>query len=161
MSSPLYNVVLHFHRPHDPNAPTILNAVKEILAVYYECEGLDYPCKVNSLAISSRPQGYYNSLSFIVRSPSAPVSTPQSNLKLKFKGKNELFKLFSLLPLDGVQDFTAKELELSSGGYYRLFRRMKNLPRLQLVALDIGPALEAMRSRNQGVSNGATETPSW
>lgn len=160
MSSPLYNVVLHFDRPCDLHVPTFVNAVKEILAAYYECEGLDYPRKANSLTISSRPGGCYGPPSFVARSPPTPVSTPQSNLELEFEREfdgDEVFELLSLFPLNNVQELFVNGLDLASMDYRMLLRRMEGLTHLKLRALDIAPILEEMNSCDQGSSEEATE----
>ena len=53
MSSPLHNVIIRFKLTYSPSEWTLTDAVKKILTSYYECQGLDYPCEVNCLTISS------------------------------------------------------------------------------------------------------------
>ena len=152
MTSPLRNVELHFRHPHDLDPLVLIDTVKKILATYYECEGLEFPRKVNHLTVLSSPGGDYDHLCFTAQSRSTPTSTPQSVLKLEIDGTNELLELFRLLPLNDIQEFIADGLWIPSRKYCTLFERMKDLPRLQLAALDITPVLEAMWS-DQGMSN--------
>jgi len=151
MPSPLRNVELRFRDPRHPEAPAIINAVKKILAAYYEFERPDYPRKVNHLRIVSWPRVDYDPLCFIAQSRPSPTSTPQSVLKLEVNGTDELLELLNLLPLNDIQEFVADGLNFPSNKYRMLLQRMKDLPRLQLAALDITPVMEAMRFCGQGM----------
>jgi len=158
MPSPLRNVELHFRSPRDINVPALISVVKQILGVYYEFERPDYPRKVNHLRILSRTGGGHGPLCFTAQSCSTPTSVPQSVLKLDFDGTCEVFDLFPLLPLKDIQEFAVEGLYVSSREYRKFFQRMKDIPRLQLAALDIIPVLEAMGSGDQGMQNAIFET---
>ena len=158
MSSPLHNVIFHFHYPYDQNVPALIGAVKKILAVYYECGGLCHPRKANRITISSSSTGNLDPLVFAVQSHSGPASTPRPILELQFGRTDEVSEtILPLFPLNDVQEFTAEGLELSSNGYYTVLREMKNLLHLRLSKLQVGPVLDAFRSCEQGVSKAATE----
>jgi hypothetical protein len=150
MSPPLYNIVLHLHCPRDPNVPALINAVSEILAIYYGSEGLGYPRKADYLTILSRPAGG--------RSHPAPASAPQSILKVGFTRTDELLEILPLFPLNDVQEFATDGLSLPSEKYHAIFQKVGNIPRLRLSALDIGPALKALDSCIRGVSRRDPET---
>jgi len=152
-SSPLLNVAFHFSYHRNQNVPVLVDAVKKILAAYYECEGLDHPRKANNLIVSEDRGTLY----FVARSRSAPASTPQPTLELQFSRANELLKIFPLFPLKDTRELTLEGVTLSSNEYYTMLRKVKGVSRLHLSKLDIGPVLEALDPRNRGASKGATQ----
>jgi len=153
-SSPLQNVSFHFCSNRDQNIPGFVDAVKKILAAYYECEGLDHPRKANRLIVSEDDGG---PLYFVARSCSAPTSTPQPTLELQFSRASELLRIFPLFPLKDVREFTIEGVALSSKGYDTILRKVKGVSQLHLSKLDIAPVLEALDPRNRGALTGAAE----
>ena len=95
------------------NSPTLQasghlpDAVKKILTSYYECQGLDYPCEVNCLTISSNSSGS-DSVSD-ARSRSTPSFNPVSDLKLEFHEMEKalVLKIVPLFLPKHVSEFTA------------------------------------------------------
>ena len=158
MSSPLHNVVLHFRYPRDPTVPALVDAVKKILAAYYECKGLDHSRKADCLTVELRSRGLCDPLTFVARSHSPPTSNPQPILKLQFSDSDKLSELLSLFPLDDVQEFTADGLKFSSDEYCTVLQRMKGLLHLSLTELDFRPVLEVINSYDPGASKRGTGT---
>lgn len=158
MSSPLHNVDINLESTNtftDPNS-----AVKRILTLYYECQGLDYPRRADQLTISSDLGK--ESLVFDARSESTRTSHPTYNLKLRFNEvHNKLVEEICLLfPLDHVHEFAAVDLDLPSDEYRRMLREMVGLSHLELDNLDIGPVLDALDYDTQceGMHKKPTET---
>jgi hypothetical protein len=157
MSSPLHNVIIHFDFLPDFTLPALASSMEKILKAYYDCQGLDYPRKVDSLTISLHPRK--PQLVFDSRSR----STPASNLKLQF-GTIKDFGLtwdkaveetFSLFPSNDVQEFTIGGLPLTR----RMLQKMKGLSRLELHnqhSQDIRQALDALSLDDRGMSTGST-----
>ena len=151
-SFPPNNVVFEFRYPRDQDVPALVDTVKKILAAYYEREALDHPRRAHHLSVESRPGGDHDPITFVARPPAGPVHTPQPVLKLQFWKMDELMHILPLFPLNDVQQFTIDGLFLSSKDHHRLLQKMKDISHLELAAMDIGPVLEALDSRNRGVS---------
>jgi len=64
--------------------------------------------------------------------------------------------MFPLFPLNDTQEFTIDGF-FSSNEYLTLLQKMKNIPHLELAALDIGPVMELFDQRNRGMSGGTVE----
>ena len=151
MSSPLYKVVIHFDSILHRTIPTLATAVKRILAAYYDCQGLDYSRKIDSLAISSPlSEGH---LAFDAKSRSLPTS----NLELQFAwiGKlgcmKILEKTFDLFPSDNAQELTVNVLPLTR----KMLEKMKGLSHLRLsdqVEQYVGESLDALSLSDRGAS---------
>jgi hypothetical protein len=154
MSSPLHNVAVRFARLPDLTPSALATTLKKLLVAYYECRGTDHPRKINYLTIS------YNSetrqLAFNTRSRSTLTSKLGSNLKVQFGGIDELdssemvTEAFPILPLNGIQGFTAEGLDLYGDVCSRELQRMDGLSRLQLDNLSIWPVLDALTSDTKG-----------
>ena len=130
MSSPLHNVVIRFGYINNLTIPTLASTMEKVLVAYYDCQGLGYPRKIDSLTISSPWNG--SCLTFDARSRSAPTS----NLKLQSywpggfrRGKDEVVeKIFALFPSDNIQEFAVEGLPLTG----RMLRKVKDLSHLRL-----------------------------
>ena len=162
MSSPLHDVVIRFQSNPRLTFPGLASTLKEILAAYYECQGLDFPRKVDILTISyDLGEG---PLVFNTGSHSVPPSEPKSNLRFQFDGAYLLPKdriveeIFLLFPLDGVREFAAIGLVINADGYRRMFQKMKDLSHLRLDNVDISPVLDALSLWGPGSSQAVTKT---
>ena len=128
MSSPLHNVVIHIDHVRRFTIPALASTVKKILAAYYDCRGLDYPRKIDSLTISSPPRG--PRLVFDARSRSPPTS----NLELqvasigKLECEKVVEKTFDLFPSNDTSELTINVLPLSR----RMLEKVKGLSHLRL-----------------------------
>ena len=138
MSSPLHDVDIFFEDTTRLAVPVLTGTVKKILAAYYGCPGLDYPRTVTHTTISSDSKTH--NLVFDAR------SHPTSNLKLEFDrvGNEVIEKIFTLFPLDRVQEFTGIRLGLLTDDWHGMLLKMENLSHLQLENLDIRPVLDAL-----------------
>ena len=143
MTSPLYNVIIHFESTSSSSISNLTNTVKEIIASYYECQGPDHPRRANHLAISNS-EGRY--LTFNVGSRSTSKSHPASNLELRFDGVDNMLaeRICLLFPLGDILEFTAAGLDLTRSRYRRILQMMRSLEHLRLDHLDIGPVLGAL-----------------
>ena len=153
-SPPPRSILLCFCYPHDQNVPALIDAVKKILAAYYECEGLDDPRKVDYLSISGADQG---PLIFFTQSR----SPPQPTLELQFSRADDLWNIFPLFPSKDTREFAIGGVDLDSDEYYTMFRKMKGVLRLHVLELNIGPVLEALNPYDEGASKGATRISCW
>jgi hypothetical protein len=151
-SSPLLNVAFRFCYHRNQDVPALVDAVKKILAAYYQCEGLAHPRKASSLVVSGEGPLY-----FVARSRPATASTPRTTLELQFSGATELLKIFPLFPLKNVRELTLKEVTLSPKGYRTILRKVTGVSQLHLSELDIGPVLEALDPGKRGAQERVTE----
>ena len=161
MSSPLHNVVLHFHYPSNHDIPVLVSATKEILAAYYECEGLGHPRKANYLSVVLPRRIDQDHLVITARSCSAPTPSPQPTLELRFDRTDHPLDVLQLFPLIDTQEFIAEGLDLSPTGYHTILQKMGGVSRLELSRLKIGPVLAALKPSNWGTSKRATGTLLW
>jgi len=161
MSSPLHDVVIRFARDPESTVPAFAGAVGKILVGYYECQGLDYPRKIDHFTISYRSEE--PRLVFNAQSGSGPKSNPRSNLELLFdniyehSGEVIVKDTLPLFPLNGVRVFTTNGPPI----YGRLqnlhvFRKMIDVSHLRLNKQDISPALLAL-SHNLGAFRAVTK----
>jgi len=155
MSSPLHDVVIHFENTLAFTIPVLANTMEKIVAPYYNCQGLDYPRKIETLTISSDPDKSH--LTFDARSR----STPTSNLEIKFGWIDDLehdevvAETFGLLPSNDVQEFAVDWLPLTR----RMLQGMRKLSHLRLCNQSrqfIKQGLVALSLGNQGTSTKST-----
>jgi len=142
MSSPLHNVTVRFS---STSALAPISTAKKLLTAYYECEGLEYPRKVNRLNVSSGPLGKDLIVDAVSHSTSA--SHPTYHLKLQFRqlGDGLARKIIPLVPLKRVNEFTVERLSyLFTDDWRKALRKMKGLMRLRLDNMDIEPVLDAL-----------------
>jgi hypothetical protein len=155
MSSPLHNVIIHFGFVPDFTPPVLASTMEKILKAYYDCQGLDYPRKVDSLAVSL----HLTELCFDCRSRSAPTS----NLKLQFGTIDDLGlardkvveEILAPFPSGDVQEFAVDGLPITR----RMLQRMKVLSHLRLCnrdRLETIQALGALSLGNRGASTKST-----
>ena len=154
MSSPLHGVFLWFSNARVLAARALVNATKQILAAYYERQGLNHPRKVNRIKI------LYDSekrrLVFKFRSYPTPASNHKPNITLQFDGigtqagTKTAEEVFPLSPWDDAREFTAEGWSIDEDQYHGMFRRMKDFSHLRLENLDISPVLRALSSENRG-----------
>lgn len=151
MSSPLHNVLIHFDRVPQVTGPIFASTMKKIVASYYNCQGLDYSRKIDSLTISSPTSG----LHLIVDARSR--STPMSNFKLLFAcvygpGCEGLVQeTLGLLPSETIREFTVEELALTRG----MLEKMKDISHLHICNQNtefVGLSVKALSLGNQGAS---------
>jgi len=154
MSAPLHNVTIRFRYSDSLSVTSLAGAAKEIVAAYYECEGLGQPRELHCLMVSLDEKDY---LTFDTQSCYTPAPNPRSHLKLQFDGVNELIgkigmdSTFPFFPLNDVRDFSIKGLGFSTDGYRRMLQKSTELSHLRVTNLDIGPLLEALDLGYQGM----------
>ena len=149
MSSPLYRVFLWFSNSRVLAARALVNATKQILAAYYERQGLNHPRKVNRIKILYHLEK--RRLIFKFRSYPTPASNHKPNLTPQFDGigtqaGTKTAEAFPLFPWDDAREFTAEGWSIDEGRYRGMFRRMKDFSHLRLENLDISPVLRALSS---------------
>lgn len=156
MSSPLHDVIVRFGSGTRVATVTALARImKEILAAYYKCEGLNHPRKASRLTISYNSEKRY--LVFHSRSHPTPTSNPKSNLKLQFHGIDELARdkmvkeMFPFFPLDDVREFAIEGLFFDVDGHRGMFQKLKDLSHLRLERQYIWPVLRALSFGNNGM----------
>ena len=148
--SPLHNVVIHLERYG--TVPVLSGAVKQILSAYYECQGLEYPRKVDNLTVS------LGNIPMVIHASSSATSAchPTYNSRLQSFDTSGAFigKIIPLFPLEHTQVFAATKLGLIEYDWRMVFQKMKGLLHLQLDSIDIRPVLNALRLDNRGVCEG-------
>ena len=151
MSSPLHDVVIHFDYTPGFTIPALASAMEKIVTAYYNCQGLGYPRKIDTLTISSHEDTSH--LTFDARSRSAHTS----NLEIQFGwtwalGHGAVMEeTFGLLPSDDVQEFTIDGLLLTR----RMLQKMRGLSHLRLYnqgRRGIRQALDALSPGDRGAS---------
>lgn len=162
VSSPLHNIDIFIQESHSTPTPTPIGVVKKILAMHYECPGLDCPRTTDHLDISSDSLGYC--LSFDAGSRSTSASHPTPNLKFCFTGLGAggayglVEDTFPLLwPMDDVREFTVGGLKLSADVYRTILQKMGGLLDLRLTVLEIEPVLDVLGVDHQGMCTRATK----
>jgi len=155
MSSPLHNIAINFECTNTPTAARV-NAVKQTLTTYYECQRLEYPRKFDQLAVS--PRRFIHDLIFNVGSCFTPPSRQVSNLRFRFDGAgNELAEqVIPLFPLKDIREFTAEGLKFATSSWRLILGKMEGLLHLQVTWLDIGPVLDALDFDGGGMYGEAT-----
>jgi len=152
MSSPLYNVAIHFDRTPDLRLPALTSALEKIIAAYYDYQGLHYPRGIDTLTIAA-PRSLLH-LAFDARSRSPRTS----NFQLQFPwiggfGSKEVLEVtFNLLPSGGVQELAVDGMLPLTG---EMLKKMKELLHLRLFNQgnqDIGQTLSALSARGPGTS---------
>jgi len=143
MSSPLHNVVIYFKSTNARTAARA-SAVKQILTTYYECQRLEYPRKVDCLAVSPSSLGHDHI--FNVGSCFTPPSRQVSDLRFLFDGAGNALaeQVISLFPLEDIREFTAEGLEFVTSSWRLILGKMEGLLHLQMTCLDIAPVLDAL-----------------
>ena len=151
MSSPLHDVVIHLDYVPRFTVPALASVMGKIVAAYYDSQGLDYPRKIDSLAISAPSSGLH--LTLDARSWSAPAS----NFKLQFAWVHQLGyvsrveETFCRLPAGNIQELTVEGLPLTR----KMLEKMKRLSHLRICTQDpqdTGRAMDALSLGNQGTS---------
>ena len=144
-SSPLHNVIIDFGSASTTAAPALADAVRKFLALYYECQGLDYPRMADRLTVSldSGPRGL---LVINTASHSTSASHPSSDLELRFGGADKILagEICLLFPLDQVVEFSAIGLHLLRPRYREIYGKMESLLHLRLDKMDPGPVMGAL-----------------
>ena len=151
VSSPLHNVVIRFCYAPNFTVPDITRTTEKILVAYYNCQGLDHPREVHTLAISFQPNR--SLLTYNARS----LSTHTSNLELQFKLASGLVlgnvaeETFTFFPPGDIRELTIGGLVLTR----KMLLKMGNLAHLRLShqrAHLLWTAFGALSLRDQGVS---------
>jgi len=149
MSSPLHDVVIHVDYTPDFTVPALAGTMEKIVVPYYNCKGVNYHRKIDSLTISSRMDELY--LTFDAKSH----STPTSNLEVQFLWVGQLGcrkvvdAIFDLLPSNDVQELTVEGFPITR----RMLQKMNKLSHLRLCnqgRQGIRETLDALSICNQG-----------
>ena len=148
MSSPLHNVVIDLE-PTSTTTSGLTNAVKKILVLYYECQGLDFPRTADHLTVPSRPQK--KTLVFNVESRPTSASDPTYSFELRLGGVDDTLgrEICPLFPLDHVREFSVTGLSFSRSEWRGMFEKMEGLVHLQLDKVNLGPAMGALGSGDE------------
>lgn len=149
--SPLHNVTLHLKSIRFMTTLALLDVLEQILTAYYECQGLEYPRKVDDLTVSMRSVMVINASS----SPAAPCH-PTYNFRIQtVEAINTLAaEIVLLFPLEHTHTFAATELDLVEHRWRVVLQNMKGLSHLQLDSLDIGPVMGALGLDDRGARSG-------